>query len=134
VISARAQFRPRSSTGQFINANIQPATVASVQASLDLIEQTAKGYCPVDTGALRESISSEISTRGKTVVGKVGPHMFYADFVEYGTGRRGDPSAPYPHVMSWPGMDAKPYMRPAFDESKGAILDLFAAQIGASIA
>jgi HK97 gp10 family phage protein len=134
VISARAQFTPRSSTGQFINAFISPAVVASVQASLDMVENAAKGYCPVDTGALRDSITSEISTSGKTVVGKVGPHMPYADYVEYGTGRRGDPGAPYGHVMSWPGMVAKPYMRPAFDESKGKIVDLFGAQIGASIA
>ncbi len=133
MISARAVFTPRSSLGQFIPVKIVPGVKASVQASCDLIEQTAKLYCPVDTGDLKDSITSEVTESGSTVVGKVGPHMPYADYVEYGTGSKGDPAAPYAHVESWPGMKAQPYMRPALDEGKPAILDLFKSNISSSI-
>lgn len=126
-ISARAVFQPRNGLGRFVEGSIAPAVQASVQASLTLIQTAAKGYCPVDTGALRESITTEVDASGSTVVGKVGPHMFYASFVEYGTGRRGDPAVP--HNQDWPGMAPQPFMRPALDENKGTILDVFKGNI-----
>jgi len=134
MISARAQFTPRNDLGQFVPVKIVPGVRASVDASLQTIQQAAQLYCPIDTGALRDSITVESHETGSTVVGSVGPHMPYSDYVEYGTGQKGDPTAPYPHVQSWPGMVAKPYMRPALDESKGAILDLFRSNISSRIA
>src|SRR5580658_5223923 len=128
-ISARAQFTPRNGLGQFIPAVITPAVTASVQASVNMIQQTAQQLCPVETGALRDSITTTINETGKTVVGSVGSDLFYATYVEYGTGRKGDPSAPYAHVESWPGMKPEPFMRPAIDESKGSILELFRSNI-----
>jgi HK97 gp10 family phage protein len=128
-LRATAIFRPRSGLGQFIQAVVTPAVRASVQAGLDTIQQAAQALCPVDTGALRDSITTNIEDLGTTIRGSVGPTMPYASYVEYGTGRLGSP-APYPHVMSWPGMKAQPYMRPAYDENKDAIIDLFRAQLG----
>ncbi len=133
MISATATFRPRNDLGQFIGVVITPAVLASVEASCQLIQATAKEYCPVDTGALRDSIVYSVDQLDATVRGQVGPTMFYASYVEYGTGRRGDPAAPYAHVETWPGMVAQPYMRPAFDESKDAIQDIFRSQIGAAL-
>ncbi len=133
LISARAQFTPRGWLGRFIPAVVTPAVRASVQAGLDLVKTTAQGYCPVDTGALRDSITTEIVETGSTIVGKVGPTMYYASWVEYGTGRLGDPSAPYAHVESWPGMIARPYFRPAFDESKEAIQELFKGTLSTAL-
>lgn len=133
MISAKAQFTPRGLLGRFIPAVITPAVQASVQAAVELIQQTAQIYCPVDTGALKDSITTEVNETGSTVVGSVGPHMPYADYVEYGTGSKGDPEAPYSHVESWPGMPAQPFMRPALDESKGSILDLFRSNISSGI-
>ena len=132
MISARAQFTPRNSAGQFIQTVVTPAVTASVQASLNVIRDSAQEKCPVDTGALRDSITVELNTSGATVTGKVGPHMFYAEYVEYGTGRRGGP-APYEHVQSWPGMTPRPYMRPAFDENHDGILELFRSQISTTL-
>lgn len=131
-ISARAQFTPRGDLGRFVPVTVTPAVVASVQASVDLIQQTAQGYCPVETGALRDSITTEVYETGSTVVGKVGPHVSYADYVEYGTGRKGDSAAPYGHTDK-AGMSPQPYMRPALDESKGAILGLFRSNISTAI-
>lgn len=133
MISARAQFTPRGDLGQFVAVKIKPGVRASVVAALSLIQQTAQLHCPVETGALRDSITTESHDSGSTVVGSVSPHMPYADYVEYGTGQKGDPTAPYAHVESWPGMVAQPYVRPALDESKGAILDLFRSNISTRI-
>lgn len=131
-LSARAQFTPRSSLGQFISTVISPGVLASVQASADLIRDTAKAYCPVDTGALRDSIESSSRETGKSAVGTVTVGMPYGPYVEYGTGRRGAESpdaGPGPYTLSWPGMTPQPYMRPAVDESRQPILDIFRSQI-----
>ena len=89
----------------------------------------------MDTGALRESITVELS-EGATVVGTVGPHVDYAAYVEFGTGIAGanSPGAGAgPYNPNWPGMPAQPYMRPAFDEVKPTILDLFSSQIATAL-
>jgi HK97 gp10 family phage protein len=137
MISARATFTPRSSAGQFVSAVVTPAVTASVQASGQLIQQAAMAKCPVQTGRLRDSISVEIVEGDRTVSASVGPRgVDYANYVEYGTGRRGAESAdagPFPYKMSWPGMAARAYMRPAVDESRDSILELFASQISTAI-
>ena len=132
MLSARAQFTPRNGLGQFIPTVITPGVTASVQASVDLVRDTAQRLAPVDTGALRDSITSEVDASGTTVVGRVGPHVPYAVYVEFGTGRRGAQSPDAgegPYDPNWAGMVPQPYMRPAVDESKGSILDLFKSNI-----
>lgn len=132
-LRATAIFRPRSGLGQFIPAVVTPAVRASVQAGLDLIKDAAQAICPVDTGALRDSITTSIEDLDTTIRGSVGPHTDYASYVEYGTGRLGSPDAPYGHVMTWPGMKPQPYMRPAYDENKDAIIDLFRSNLGVAL-
>lgn len=131
-LSASARFTPRNDLGQFIDVVIRPGVEASVQAACELIQQTAQSYAPVETGALRDSITVSLNDTGKTIVGTVSANVPYAGYVEYGTGRRGQDSAeagPYPYKESWPGMTPRPFMRPALDESRGAVLDLFRANI-----
>ncbi len=135
-LSARAQFTPRGDLGRFVEVKITPAVVAAVTASCKLIEETAKGYCPVETGALRDSITSSVDDSGKTVVGSVSPNMPYAAYVEFGTGIAGSESAGAgagPYSETWPGMAAQPYMRPALDESREAVLDLFRSNISLAL-
>ncbi len=135
-LSARAQFTPRGDLGQFVPVKIVPGVTASVEAACKLIEDRAKELAPVDTGALRESIGTQINDSGKTVVGTVGSDLYYAPFVEWGTGIRGAESAdagPGPYSPTWPGMTPRPYMRPALDESRGAVLDLFRSNISLAI-
>lgn len=108
-----------------------PRCAEATQASCEIVQTIAQEYCPVDTGALRDSIQIAEAVEGEaTVTQGVAPNMPYASYVEYGTGRRGDPSAPYAHVESWPGMDAQPYMRPALDEARGQIKDVFLQKLG----
>lgn len=59
------------------------------------IEATAKRNAPVDTGALRDSISASITGGGMQAV--IGPTVSYGVFVEFGTRR----------------MRPQPYMGPA---------------------
>lgn len=135
-ITAYARFTPRDSFGQFITAHITPAVRASVEAAAQMIQSRAQELCPVDTGALRDSITTEIDERDFSIQAKVAPHMPYAGYVEFGTGLRGASSpgaGKGPYSETWPGMPAQPYMRPALDESRETILSLFRGNISSGI-
>jgi HK97 gp10 family phage protein len=132
MLRVTSQFAARAASGQFAKVVMGPRVSAAVAESCTLVQTIAKGYCPVATGALRDSIAlSEPNEGDASVTQSVAPGMYYASYVEYGTGRRGDPSAPYAHVMSWPGMNAQPYMRPALDEAKSQVKDVFLRNLGA---
>lgn len=77
------------------------------------IERDAKAFAPVDTGNLRNSISS--SLRG--LQAEIGPTASYAAFVEYGTSRTG-PAA---------------FMGPALDRNSGAFVDALAALVNGGL-
>ena len=131
MLSITSQFAPRSDIGRFAKVVMSPRATAAVQESCELIQKTEKGYCPVDTGDLEASITIDPPVEGDaSVTGSVAPHMPYASYVEYGTGMRGDPTAPYAHVMSWPGMAAQSFVRVAMDECRGQIKDVFQRQLG----
>lgn len=72
------------------------------------VEARAKVYCPVDTGYLKNSISSEFTGDGRSgeMSGAVTAGANYARFVEYGTSR----------------MHAQPFMNPALDEEEPGYL------------
>jgi len=128
-LSVRAVFKPRNDLGRYAEVVVSPAVKDAVQQSLELIQGKAQAFCPVDTGALQASITIDpLDDKGKRIIGRVGPHMPYAAYVEYGTGQRGAASAGAgegPYSESWPGMPAQPYIRPAMDESKDEIVDIF---------
>ena len=101
-----------------------------------MIEERSKELCPVDTGALQASISTEIDESGRTIIGRVAPHTDYSAYVEYGTGIRGSASpgaGEGPYSTVWAGMVAQPYMRPALDEARPKIKEIFANDVGTAI-
>jgi len=51
------------------------------------IERLAKLYCPVDTGRLRSSITTDLEHDGSGWLGTVGTNVVYAKYVEFGTVR-----------------------------------------------
>lgn len=69
------------------------------------IEADAKALAPVDTGDLRESISTTIVGDGRSGVmaAEIGPTVEYGIFQEYGTSTQ----------------SGTPYMGPAFDRQVG---------------
>lgn len=87
------------------------ASKAIAKTALD-IEADAKALAPVDTGLLKNSISSDI----KPLSAEIGPTTHYAGYVEHGTSR----------------MAAQPYMGPAFDR-RAPGLEKALGQIGGKI-
>lgn len=127
-LSARVKFTPRNDLGRFVETRVTPAVTASVEAAVDLIYDRSQELVPVDTGELKASGVKAVNDTGKTVVGSVSYAADHADYVEFGTGIRGasSPGAGLgPYNENWPGMAAQPYLRPAYDESKEPIKELF---------
>ena len=83
-----------------------------------LVQGTAKGLCPVDTGQLRNSIEVTSIENGADV----GTNVEYAAYVEYGTGKKGDPSVE--HREDWEGQAPQPYLYPALEAHKAEIKDI----------
>jgi len=65
-------------------------------------EQKAKLLCPVDTGHLRRSISTEINETTDKILVDVLTNVEYGSYVEYGTSRQ----------------PAQPFMKPAYESQK----------------
>lgn len=82
---------------------IGAATSAIVRRTALAVEADAKALAPVDTGNLRNSISTSIAGDGRSssISAEIGPTAEYGAFVEYGTSRMGP----------------QPYMGPAFDRN-----------------
>ena len=89
------------------------ASRAIRKAALD-IEAHAKAKAPVDTGALRGSISTTVANTG--LEAEIGPTVHYGLYVELGTAR----------------MAPQPYMGPAADTVEPSLVEAL-AQIGVGI-
>lgn len=89
-----------------------PQLVASLRAGALLIQTSAAVKAPVDTGTLRRSIHTNVEHISDGAVARIGvpnhsdkgEDMGYAIYQEFGTSR----------------MAAHPYLRPAFEQQKGA--------------
>lgn len=96
-----------------------------------LVERTAKQTAPKDTGALRNSITSEVQSDGWDVVGVVYSPLEYAPYVEYGTGLFAEENGrrtPWSYEdeetgerIFTRGQKPQPYLRPALFENKEKI-------------
>lgn len=86
-------------------AKITAACVKSLAEAGKLIETRAKLLCPVDTGNLRKSITSDV----KGITAEIGTNVHYAPHVEFGTRRS----------------KAKPYLRQAGDNSRTDVENIF---------
>ena len=96
-----------------------------------LVERSAKQKAPKGTGELRRSITSEIRQDGGELAGVVFTPLFYAPYVEFGTGlfaeEEGRQDVPWCyqddegewHTTS--GMHPRPFMRPALNENREQI-------------
>ena len=114
---------------RFVDLYVQVKLFAKVQRAQAVVVEEAKAICPVDTGDLRDSIVAlEIVNDGQRIIGAVAATMPYAAYVCFGTGARGAASAgagPFSYTLSWPGMVAQPYMRPALDVARAGVLAEF---------
>jgi HK97 gp10 family phage protein len=125
-LSARAGFNASNLSGlvsKIASGAVDGVTKAGQQALA--IEQR---YTPVATGKLRDSETCEVTQDGTRVAANIGPRgVDYDVYVEYGTGRRGDPSVP--HTDSREGMTPQPFARPMMDEMSGQVEGIVADAI-----
>lgn len=103
-----------------------------------LVERSAKEKVPVQTGELRRSITSKVENNGLEVTGTIYTPLEYAPYIEYGTGlfaEKGGRPTPWCyqddkgewHTTS--GQPPQPYMRPALNENRTAILEILGGSI-----
>lgn len=89
-----------------------------------IAEGYAKGLCPVDTGALRNSISHKVVDEAKETACYIGTNQEYAPYVEFGTGQYYSGGRRTPWVFkdskgNWhrtTGQKAQPYIRPSVSD------------------
>lgn len=100
-----------------------------------LVERDAKMRAPRDNGDLARSITSKVETTGNEVEGTVFTPLYYAPYVEYGTGlfaEDGDGRKDVPWCYqddkgewhSTSGQKPQPFMRPALDLNREQILEI----------
>lgn len=105
---------------------------AMAKAAL-FVEAEAKKKAPRDTGDLARSITSKVETTGGEVVGTVFTPLYYAPYVEYGTGLfaedgGGRKDVPWHYQddkgewHSTSGQHPQPFMRPALDENREQVI------------
>lgn len=103
------------------------------------VQADAKMLAPVaeiDGGTLRGSIQATVEERGGTVVGKVSTNVYYAPYVEFGTGQRGEASPSPPkwdgnlsYRQDWAGMAAQPFLLPAAEQNKKIVPQIVARHL-----
>jgi HK97 gp10 family phage protein len=149
TLRATATFKPANMAG--LLAKVAAGLYAGVAEAAALVEGEAKTLCPVgETGDLQRSIDTVI-TRGinavtgsdaalstglYTVSARIEPHMPYAAYVEFGTGRRGGASegaGAGPYMFDWEGMVAQPYMRPALDGQRENVIAIVQAAVADAV-
>lgn len=98
----------------------------------EVVRADAAMNCPVDTGRLRGSITSQVE--GGSAV--IGTNVEYAPYVEFGTGSKGDKSVAHTTKKHWTyysggrfyttsGQAAQPFLVPALKNNVSTIIAKF---------
>lgn len=108
--------------------------VRAMSKACALVERTAKQKAPKDTGALRNSITSDVIVEGGEVKGVIYTPLEYAPYVEYGTGlfaEEGGRKTPWIYEdektgekIFTRGQKPQPFLRPAFNENRDKIIEV----------
>ncbi|MDU7337944.1 MAG: HK97 gp10 family phage protein [Clostridium sp.] len=62
---------------------VMKAGLQGMQESMFMIEADTKQLCPVDTGTLKRSYTSDAVIDGDNIIGTVGTNVEYAPFVDW---------------------------------------------------
>ena len=106
----------------------------ALEKACAIVERSAKEKAPKGSGDLRRSITSKLEVEGGELVGVVYTPLYYAPYVEYGTGlfaeeggRKDVPWCYKDDEGEWhttSGQKPQPFMRPAFNENRERITRL----------
>ncbi len=110
TLRVRGSAELRRALERLRGAERRRAQQDGLEAGARVVETYAKLAAPVDTGTLRNSIMLDEVTPERAILG---PHVDYAEHVEFGTSR----------------MAAQPYLRPAVDEHEREIVDAIEAAV-----
>lgn len=141
IIAATARFTP-GDTRRVLDLVVQVRLYGRLRRAQQIVTDEAQTLCPSVSGELRGSIApAEITNEDDMLVGQVVASAEHAAFVEFGTGLRGAGTYPYTLPMErvpitgswiydyksqgWIGMEAQPFLRPALDAARAAVLESF---------
>lgn len=137
-----------------IPEQIIPLASIGLERGLEETQAVAKSLAVEDTGEMREKISTNVQQDGSSVEGKVVAGAEHSIFVEMGTGPRGAESPPPAAIEQgatyraggWvyptkdggfrytEGQEARPFMDPAYKQTKDSIIDAVISAIKEGLA
>lgn len=107
---AASEFLDMATTFSTAPARLRTQARAAMRKTAADIVGTARTLAPVDTGALKNSITSTATETPQTLRIEIGPTVHYGAFVERGTSRQ----------------SKQPYLRPAVERHEPGLLAAFA--------
>ncbi len=117
-------------------AKLDGAVQRGVSKGGKVIQAECKAECPVDTGALRNSIVEQTSGGGGAYTSEIGPTMDYGIYVEMGTGiYAGGRQTPWRYQDAhggWHttrGQPPQPYMEPGFEAGKAEAREILETEV-----
>lgn len=118
-----------------VSAAIKAALLRGLEKCGLVAEGYAKKLCPVDTENLRNSITHQVDSEGRSVY--VGTNSDYGAYVELGTGKYYPGGRPTPWVYqdakgNWHytrGNKAQPFLKPAAADHAGQYRDILESEL-----
>ncbi len=110
-----------------MGADFDAANEQAVKQSAIAVQDTAKRHSPNRTGELKGSIRMRTIAEQHAVTGEVYTNKYYAAYMEFGTGQRGDQSVA--HRQDWIGVEPIPFMYPALKENRNNIVATYKRRI-----
>lgn len=99
--------------GKTKKIEMEKSMIEGLVKASTLVQSTSKSLAPVDTGNLKGSITRTV--RPNKLEAEVGTNVEYAPYVEFGL--RNNPNYP-----------KQPYLRPALNNNKRKIQDIFSKE------
>ncbi|MFJ7933708.1 HK97-gp10 family putative phage morphogenesis protein [Sporosarcina sp. NPDC096371] len=120
-----------------LGGNSQKSLKVGIQQATKMAQGEAKGLAPVgDSGMLRNSIKEKVVVKNGKITGIISSNLYYAAYVEFGTGKRGKASPSPPksdknvkYRQDWAGMDAQPFLYPALKNNKDKAVGIVKEQL-----
>lgn len=132
-----------------LNINSKQELKQSMERNIRMVQGEAKLLCPVDTGGLMNSITTDVKETSRGITATVSTNDEIAPYVEFGTGRKGETTSvadKYPGPLSYKqdkwkvnipdvgvrwieGQPAQPYLYPALKNNEELVKKSIASDL-----